>query len=170
MYIWCCCFSWWLCISRWSCYILCQMDLYRAQQRNGCSAVVFLLFIGFWFMRGLRKLDGCFPWFHYITLVFELIAHMISYESDTLTEESKNQVYGCQVLSNNTFTRNISWKELFQQNNEQAVFLRSLVWSIYRSFWSVWYLSLSGLSLSFFVLVASSGVPGVRIQTRARYE
>ena len=56
---------------------------------NGCSAVLSLLFVGFWFMRGLRKLDGCFPWFHYITLVFELIAHMISYESNTLTEESK---------------------------------------------------------------------------------
>lgn len=39
-----------------------------------------VVFLGLWILRGLRSLDGCFPAFHYSTLLLELVIHLVSYE------------------------------------------------------------------------------------------
>ena len=36
------------------------------------------IFILLWYLRALRQLDGCFPWFHYVTLELELLAHVVA--------------------------------------------------------------------------------------------
>lgn len=46
--------------------------------RFWCSTALAFLFLGLLFLRALRAFDCCFPWFHYITLLFEILAHIVS--------------------------------------------------------------------------------------------